>query len=570
MESASMPKFENFKITAKILTLLGLLAFVSLGATVFSTGKMRYIDSTYADLIDGPGAASLTMTRAKGDIIYVNRSIYILLTDVTEEVGAQVAKEISDNQGYFNKQIKVAIESMPSKADDIKKAADIFASAMSGVCADTIKMAHSANADDKKRATVQMREKCDPALREATDSISVLTNAILKINDKAEDDAQSVTNSTIRNTYIFVLGGLLVVLGLAIHLTRTAVSLPIQKISEALSELARNNLSVEVEGRGRKDEIGDMARAFESLHNNLIRARDLEAKQNTEDEVKSRRAEKLASLVRSFEGVIKGIVGGLSSSAGELQSHASSMSAASDQTQQQSSSVATATEQASANVSAVASAAEEMTASSREIGHQMDKASKLALDAVAETNRTSAVVDGLAQVAQKIGAVVELIQQIAGQTNLLALNATIEAARAGEAGKGFAVVASEVKSLANQTAKATEEISAQINDVQGATKSTVAAIKGIGSSITEISTVSSTIAAAIREQIAATGEISSNVQLAAQGTQEISQNIQGVAHAAHETGSVANTVLSTAKQLSGQAENLRKEVDQFLASLSAA
>jgi len=194
----------------------------------------------------------------------------------------------------------------------------------------------------------------------------------------------------------------------------------------------------------------------------------------------------------------------------------------------------------------------------------------MAGDAVREAEKTSEVVDGLAKDAEKIGSVVELIQQIAGQTNLLALNATIEAARAGDAGKGFAVVASEVKSLASQTAKATEEIAGQISGIQQATGSTVTAIKGIGFSIGNISQVATAVASAVQEQVAATGEISSNVQQAAKGTEEISRNITGVAEAANQTGVAAESVLIVSQDLAKQAENLRAEVDKFLAALNAA
>jgi methyl-accepting chemotaxis protein len=179
-------------------------------------------------------------------------------------------------------------------------------------------------------------------------------------------------------------------------------------------------------------------------------------------------------------------------------------------------------------------------------------------------------VQGLSAAAQKIGDVVKLISDIASQTNLLALNATIEAARAGDAGKGFAVVASEVKSLANQTAKATEEISAQVASMQGATNDAVQAIHSIGGTIGTINEIATTIASAVEEQGAATQEIARNVQEAAQGTGQVSSNIVGVNQAASETGAASSQVLASAEELGKQAETLRADVDQFLANIRAA
>ncbi|MDR3425051.1 MAG: methyl-accepting chemotaxis protein [Alphaproteobacteria bacterium] len=403
-----------------------------------------------------------------------------------------------------------------------------------------------------------------------------LVKSVSSVLPKLDDEMERLLNARIAGFHsvllirigislIFTLLGMLASVTVVRSITK-----PLNKIIDAMERIATGDLRGEKLDEDRHDELGVVARTFDNLHDGLILARDLEEKQRAAEQIKAKRAEKIAALVRGFEGIIRGIVSGLASSATELQSNAASMSAASQQTQQQSVSVASATEQATANVQAVAGATEEMTASSREIGQQMERASKMAVEAVAETDHTGSVVDGLAQAAQKITTVVELIQQIAGQTNLLALNATIEAARAGEAGKGFAVVASEVKSLANQTASATEEINEHISGVQQATESTVAAIKGIGASVSEISSVSNSIALAVKEQIAATGEIASNVQQAAQGTAEISQNISGVANAAEQTGVAANRVLTTANKLSEQAETLRNEVDSFLSSLNAA
>ncbi|HEX9791060.1 MAG TPA: PAS domain-containing methyl-accepting chemotaxis protein, partial [Kiloniellales bacterium] len=254
----------------------------------------------------------------------------------------------------------------------------------------------------------------------------------------------------------------------------------------------------------------------------------------------------------------------VSSSSQELQSTAQSMASTAEETSRQSEAVAAASEEATTNVQTVASAAEEMSKSIEEIGQQVERSSSIASRAVSEADRTNVTVEGLAEAAQKIGEVVELISNIASQTNLLALNATIEAARAGDAGKGFAVVASEVKSLANQTAKATEDIAAQISGMQEATKGTVDAIKGIGKTISEISEIASGIASAVEEQSAATQEISRAVQEAASGTQEVSTNITSVNSAAVETGKSAGDVLSAAQELAKQGDVLRAEISKFL------
>jgi len=272
-------------------------------------------------------------------------------------------------------------------------------------------------------------------------------------------------------------------------------------------------------------------------------------------------------LAYSFEKNVKAVVETVASATAELQGSAARLKELSAQTTGESAAVASATTQTAANVQAVASATEQLSASISEIGHQVESSVRIAGEAVEQTAAIGTTVDSLAEAAQRIGAVVKLIQDIASQTNLLALNATIEAARAGDAGKGFAVVANEVKTLANQTAKATEEISVQISGIQAATSQTVTAIRGIGETIRAINEISTTIASAVQEQSAATQEIANNVAQAAAGTAEMSSNVHAVNQAAAQAADASTEVMASASNLSVQASSLNKQVDEFLAAL---
>lgn len=422
-----------------------------------------------------------------------------------------------------------------------------------------------------REKTDEAREEMFAALVASRKNFKPLADNAVKIYDlsmEQEKEAAQEARSTVKSLWLQISVSVVVItiIGLLLgnYIGSGSIATPLRERVSELNQLTGNNLDIHIGGQDRKDEIGDVARSLEIFREKLVDQRRLEAEQRAAQEAELVRAKKLKEISEHFDKEASDLVDGLSSAATELQATATLLSGNAVQASQRASAVASASEEASANVGAVAAGTEELTASISEISRRVTQGAESSRRAVEEAAETGHTVQELSAAVSRIGDVVNLITDIASQTNLLALNATIEAARAGEAGKGFAVVANEVKSLANQTARATEEISQQIASVQTSTEKAVDAINDITKTITEINDVSTAIAAAVEEQSAATGEIASNVTQAAEGARDVSTNIAGVQASAAETGEASSQVLTAASELARQSERLRQEVDTFL------
>jgi methyl-accepting chemotaxis protein len=398
--------------------------------------------------------------------------------------------------------------------------------------------------------------------------LDTLSTEIRTVANEMQRSAEEIAQTGVQVTFAIFVAGAIILIIMSVILARAIVS-AITGLTKKMARLADNDFDVKLQEADRKDEIGEMGRSVVVFRENGLERQKLEAQQREIDEKQRQRMAQQEEYIREFDDDVVAMMSEVGTAVQQLHSVSEVLRKSASTANEQSTTVSAGSEEASSNVQLVATAATELSASIHEIAGQVSDTSQMAISASEQAQTTNADIQGLNDAAVRIGEVIGLINDIAGQTNLLALNATIEAARAGEAGKGFAVVASEVKNLANQTAKATEDISAQINDIQQATKGAVGAIDEIVRMITDISERAAAVAAAVEQQTVATSEISQNVEQAASATSEISGAMQGVSAAVGETTEAAGDVRGSADNLGRQSDSLSERIDRFLEQMRA-
>ncbi|MEE3624817.1 methyl-accepting chemotaxis protein [Nitrospirillum sp. BR 11752] len=563
------------RLVYKILTLVGALALVvgGLGYTGYSNVRRLGVAGMEIDAADG---LALRAARVNQALVALSRSEYRVGMNASPANVAEAQRLVDANRAAFEKGLDDLRRSVDSDRErrlvaDIEDQYRTYLKGMDQTFTRARELGRDITLSEAQKEVMRAVEENRPV----ADRLQAVVKAAADYFDEqgTRTAEAGVRTATTAQTVMLVGSalGIAVGLGLGLLIGHTGIAQPIGRMVVCLRRLAEGDVNLTIFGIGRRDELGEVAQAMQVFKDNIIRNREMEAAAKALEqraaEEKRRAMNELADL---FTASVGGVVDSVSSAAVELTSTAAAMSSISEETSRQATAVAAAADQTTANVQTVSTAAEQLSASVGEISGQVNQSARISTAAVDRARAANEQIKGLAGAADRIGQVIGLINDIASQTNLLALNATIEAARAGEAGRGFAVVAGEVKSLANQTARATDDIAAQVVAVQTSTRQAVDAIEGIAGVINDLNQIAAGISSAVEEQSAATREIARNVDEAAKGTQDVSRSISGVTVASEEAGQSATQVLEAANALSRDSETLRTQVNDFIAKIRAA
>ncbi|WP_050750744.1 bacteriohemerythrin [Paramagnetospirillum magneticum] len=550
----------NLRISMRLSILTGVLC-IALVTTIFlgRSGMLSILNSLHTVYEDRTVCLVQLGTMQRN--LFRIRVRLLKMLDLNAYDATMVA-QIADAEEIINKEWKAYLTT--ELAAEEKVIADKIKTALPDYLSEKNKVIELLKANDPDKATSLAN---GPALQKFMHlDEQIVANIELQERIAKEEYEEGKASASQKINFSLTLGGLALALGAAIaFVIARSITGPVNGIKGCMEQLTAGNLSAEVPGVDRGDELGQMAKAVGVFKEGLLRVKEMEAEQEAQKaRAEAERKAAMRQLANTFEGSVGKVIQTVTSAATQLQVSSTQMASTAAETSAQATTVASASQQASANVETVAAATEELSSSITEIAKQVERSQSVASRAQDEAANTNVQIRALSENANKIGEIVNLINDIASQTNLLALNATIEAARAGDAGKGFAVVANEVKHLATQTGKATEEIASQIRAVQDGTNNAVHAIDGITKVISEMGEISASVASAVEEQAAATQEIARNVEQAAAGTAEVSSSVVTVEQAARDTGAAAEQIHSAATDLSQQSEFLRAEVGRFL------